>query len=256
VRTVGTVARCFPAGLILPTMFCWQLAGDRRPSLFLALRLGEAVRAAVMRAGTRLGLVHMPDPFHGTNEGGPHEHAFWLSEDRDRDGCIDHVTVYAHCGLAPEVVGALAGTGHVWLNRRSTWQLIPLGLGRPRSGGLVGPACRWIAATAYVTPKHRTDVTGRVRPHLAPEAQLREEIARRGLPAPVSITWHEAIQAKEEILQAAHFVTTGRGRRAPSDCWRGAPTVDFAEPISGPLAFGFGAHFGLGLLVPTHLVIK
>jgi CRISPR-associated protein Csb2 len=27
--------------------------------------------------------------------------------------------------------------------------------------------------------------------------------------------------------------------------------LTFAEPISGPLALGYGAHFGLGLFVPA-----
>ncbi|MCW5558053.1 MAG: hypothetical protein KIT22_09530, partial [Verrucomicrobiae bacterium] len=28
-------------------------------------------------------------------------------------------------------------------------------------------------------------------------------------------------------------------------------TITFAEPVTGPLAFGYGAHFGLGLFVPA-----
>lgn len=235
----------------LPTTFCWQLAGERGPSVHLALHVGESLRAAVMQAGNRIGMARLPDSFHSGASDGAHDHAWWLSEDRDGDGLIDHVTVHARSALAPELVAALAGTRTVHLGARDVVELVPVSLGRPRSGGLLGPAQRWIAATAYVTPKHRTDPEGAQRPHLTPEAPLREEMARRGLPAPLSVIWREAVAARDKVTPTERFVTLGRGRRAPVDAWRGAPELTFADPVAGPLAFGFGAHFGLGLLVPA-----
>lgn len=43
----------------------------------------------------------------------------------------------------------------------------------------------------------------------------------------------------------------GSGAQPPSDAVASFPTISFAEPVFGPLAFGFGAHFGLGQLVPV-----
>ena len=235
----------------VPTTFCWRLGGTPGPSLQRALLFGEAVRAAVMRSGNRIGLARLPDCFHGGGWGATHDHAYWLSEDRDGDGAIDHLTVYARSGIPQPVAAALIGTGSVWLDEGVDWPLAPIGLGRPRIGGLLGPARQWAAATAYVTPLHRTDPTGLDRPNLAPEAQLRQEIASRGLPAPVSIVWRDGIRRRDGVTLASAFIRHGRGRRAPAGAWQGAPTIIFAEAVTGPLAFGFGAHFGLGLMVPV-----
>ena len=235
----------------LPTMFCWQIAGPRGPSLRLALRFGEAVRSAVMRSGNRVGLSRLPDTFHGGAGDATHSHAYWLSEDRDGDGYIDHVTVYARSGIPQSVVAALAGVDQVWLDERVVWHMVPMILGRPTTGGLLGPSRRWMAATAYITPLHRTDPTGATRPHLGPDGQFRNELARRELPAPLSICWSEGIMLRQGQIAARSFVRSGSGRRAPPGAWLGAPALIFDQPVAGPLAFGFGAHFGLGLLVPA-----
>jgi hypothetical protein len=57
---------------------------------------------------------------------------------------------------------------------------------------------------------------------------------------------------------AAAFATTRlRGRfepvRPPSDAVGAFAEVVFPEPVCGPLAFGFGAHFGLGLMAPVEI---
>ena len=240
-----------PAASDVPTTFCWRLTGTPGPSLQRTFQLGEAVRSAVMRSGNTIGLARLPDSFHGGGRGATHDHAYWLPEDRDGDGVIDHITVYARSGIPQPVAAALIGTGSVWLDAGVDWLLVPIGLGRLRIGGVVGPSRQWTAATAYVTPLHRTDPTGLDRPTLAPEAQLRQEIASRGLPAPVTIVWREGIRCRDGVILASEFIRHGRGRRAPAGAWQGAPTIVFAETVAGPLAFGFGAHFGLGLMVPA-----
>jgi CRISPR-associated protein Csb2 len=230
-----------PDGASAPTSFRWRLAGAPGPALTQALRLGEAVRAVVMRAGNRIGLASLPAVFHGAGGAGPHDHAYWLSEDRDGDGRIDHVLVHANAGIPAGVIPALAAAGTVWLGPEAEWSLAPVWMGCPAPGGLFGPSRRWAAATAYVTPRWRTDRHGRERPGLDPEQQLRREIALRGLPPPVSVCWraHDT---------GPTFVTVTKTRRAPRDAWQGQPLIRFATQVQGPLAFGFGAHFGLGLL--------
>jgi len=56
------------------------------------------------------------------------------------------------------------------------------------------------------------------------------------------------------FLPASAFVTQRRNEQRPrSDAMAGFPRGTFLTPVSGPMAFGFGAHFGLGLLVPDEL---
>lgn len=194
-----------------------------------------------MRAGNRLGLGRLPDAFHGAAGAGPHDHAYWLPEDQDGDGRIDHVLLHARAGFSRALLPALAAAGPVWLGRELEWSLLPVWMGRLAPGGLLGPARRWETVTAYVTPLWRTGRQGRERPGLDPTSQLRREIALRGLAPPAGLWWRGETA----------FETATKTRRAPHDAWQGALILLFPEPVAGPLAFGFGAHFGLGLLRPS-----
>jgi len=233
------------AEALRPTTFCWRITPPG-PAVRLALPFGEAVRAAVMRAGNGTGLARLPDAFHGGASGGPHDHAFWLAEDRDEDGHIDHGVVHAAAGIPHAVTAALVAVDSVHLAGGVTWSLSPEWMGRPLSGGLFGPARRWVAITAYFTPRWRIDRHGRERGGLDPDTQLLREIALRGLPTPGRVIWQNG-----GVVAEGPFATATASRRAPHGAWQGAPVLVFPEPVSGPLAFGFGAHFGLGLLKPA-----
>ena len=210
--------------------FCWRLAGAQGPCIGQALLLGEATRAAVMRAGNRHGLTRLPDTLHGDAKTRGHRHAFWLPEDRDGDGFIDHVSLYAPGGLPHTMLPALDDAGPVWIDR--TWSLVPASPGATDLARLVGPSRRWQAVTAYVTPLWRLDR----------DTQLRRELAQRGLPEPVSVVWGA-------IASAPGFICRTRMRAPPRDMRLGMPELLFRDPVAGPMAFGFGAHFGLGLLM-------
>ena len=234
-----------------PTLFCWRLAGPQGPSVYQALRVGEAVRAAAMRGGNMLGMARLPEAFHDGGHRAQHDHAFWLPEDRDQDGHIDHVTVYARSGISPRVVAALAAAEQIWLDYGHNWRLEPISLGHFRTGGLLGPSRYWDAVSAYVTPWNRTDATGLKRPDLSPDAQLRREIVARGWPEPVRIQWPNVITLRDTTFEPDVFVRSTRHRRAPTGAFTGAPRLEFETPLSGPVALGFGAHFGLGLFIPV-----
>lgn len=233
----------------LPTTFCWRLTGPPGPSLSQALCVGENLRAAVMHAGNRLGLDQLPDALHATQGPGRHAHLYWLSEDRDRDGRIDHLAAHAQAGLPALVIGALACAGPLWLGPDREWDLVPVSLGRAEA--FIGPARRWSAATAFVTGLWRIERNGRERQGYDPEGQLRREIALQGLPQPRMVLWQKSVRVAQRRLEASRFISRTPGRRAPTDAWKGFPMIEFPEAVTGPLAFGFGSHFGLGLMLPV-----
>jgi CRISPR-associated protein Csb2 len=81
---------------------------------------------------------------------------------------------------------------------------------------------------------------------------LREELERRGLPAPVRIETVEALSLNGRTLPWRNFRqqrVLGNGRRG-NDFGKGFE-IEFAEPVPGPLALGYACHFGLGLFVPA-----
>jgi CRISPR-associated protein Csb2 len=236
-------------GPVLPTTFCWRLAGAPGPSVSQALRVGEALRAAFMHSRDRLGLDRLTDVLHATNGPGRHRHFYWLSEDRDRDGHIDHVAAHAYAGLPAAEVGALAFAGPLWLGRDGEWALVPVSLGRTET--FIGPAKRWSGATAFVTRLWRTNDNGQERQDYDPEGQLRREIDQQGLPQPRAVFWQDSLRVAGQRVKARHFLSRTAERQAPRDAWKGFPMIEFEVPIAGPLAFGFGSHFGLGLMLPV-----
>jgi CRISPR-associated protein Csb2 len=95
--------------------------------------------------------------------------------------------------------------------------------------------------------------TGKERADFTPEAQLISEMAKRRLPAPAAISWQAYTYVGDNLVLASAFVTRKfKGDPPPGDAVAAFPTVEFSEDVVGPLAFGYGAHFGLGQLIPLH----
>ena len=60
--------------------------------------------------------------------------------------------------------------------------------------------------------------------------------------------------SSERRFRSLQFQTTrydGNGKRG-HDAGAGF-IIEFPQPVSGPIALGYGAHFGLGLFVPVEL---
>jgi CRISPR-associated protein Csb2 len=238
-----------------PQAFCWRLIGDSLPSLVGSLRLGEAARAAVYRTADMRGLLPLPDRFHRGSDSS-HSHAFWLPNDFDHDGLIDHVLLFAASGLPESLLPVLAEGGLISLRGIGRWRLSPVWMGHRAPGPVFGPSCRWVTATPYVTPLRR-GLRGRgrggvERAELQPREQLRKEVVERRLPATLTeIRLVEDASHYRPQMAACRFSLSARGRTPSGDAVAVDAELGFAEPVWGPLAFGFGAHFGLGLFQPT-----
>lgn len=248
-----------------PQAFRWCLEGETLPPLTAALRVGTAARAAVYRGADARGLLPLPDSFHiGTDS--EHAHAFWLAEDSDNDGLIDHVLLFAASGLPRQLIPVLAESWRIDLADIGRWRLTPNWMGHLVPGAIFGPARLWKSATAYVTPLHRMRKRrdGKIET-LDAASQLRWEIGMRQLGArltdiivmPTIARGVSNIRAHDFALKARTLPSKNSGMTAPEH-WSppaGAERVGaqllFNEPVWGPLAFGFGAHFGLGLFEPA-----
>lgn len=239
-----------------PQAFRWRLVGGRLPPLTAALRIGDAARAAVYRGADARGHLPLPDRFHTGSDSG-HGHAFWLAEDSDDDGYVDHVLLFAASGLPDPLIPVLAEGGLVRLADLGQWRLKPDWMGRRAPGALFGPARVWVTASAYVTPLQRVaeaenseSASGAAR--LSPEHQLRWEIGMRRVGARVEeLTVFPDIVRGSRVIPANAFTLKIRSRKPPSHAVLTGARIVFARPVWGPLAFGFGAHFGLGLFEPV-----
>jgi CRISPR-associated protein Csb2 len=110
-------ARLHAATARTPTVARLVLAGRPRPPITDAVRIGEVFRQALM---ARID-APVPSVLSGrTADGAPlrdprHGHAFFLPEDADGDGWIDHVVLYARDGLDRAVRQAVEHLGKLWV---------------------------------------------------------------------------------------------------------------------------------------------
>jgi CRISPR-associated protein Csb2 len=218
-----------------------------------ALPFAEQVRRALIRL--RDGGSHSEAITGKTVDGVPlegHPHAHYLVTDEDGDGRLDHATVYAARGFDHMDADALGRLEIFRRGKRPDVRMVLVGLGAKdeqqfSNATLLQPSRRWRSVTPFVLPRFATRGAGkRARPRDTPEAQLRREARVRGLPEIISVKPVPGYQAKgRPLVRWLEFET----RRFNGSTGYGVAgfEIEFAEEVSGPLALGFGSHFGLGL---------
>ncbi len=239
-----------------PEMARFVLAGRPHPRIEDALRIGEIARLALMS-----GNGDPPPELSGRNADGPqrhdpaHAHAFFLPEDADDDGFIDHLIVFCRCGFSEEARMRLDRLNKLWLAHghadgegvrgRKEWRLALEDIAAPEAfakvSALVGPARSWMSATPYLTPWHRKKNLGVVE-------QVSREIERRGVfPALTDISISQRNSSNRRAIEFHRF----RSRRGlpQTDTLGSFLCLNFADPVLGPFALGFACHYGLGMFV-------
>ena len=241
------VKRYSPPGAEPVTTVRFVLYGRPLPRMEDAVRIGELARAACMRiAQKRLGRVPSSLSGHGGRGAGCHGHAFFLPEADDR-GRIRHLLVHVPAGIGPDEAAAVQELSRLYDGRGGEWELLCEGSGpvagfSPVSACLArGPA--WHSITPYLRPWHAKKRFGTVE-------QVRRECLLRGLPEPARVTELSEIPLGGRPCRAVHFRRFRKKRGLVQPDTRGTLLrIEFAGPVQGPLALGFGCHFGLGLFV-------
>ena len=233
------------------TSVSFALVGKPLPRLEDAVRIGELMRMATMsQAKRRFGEQAIPIELSGHEmpADNRHDHAFYLPEDMDGDGHIDHVLVHAPGGLSRQALQALDAVTRIWGRDGGEWQVVLEGVGEPtelRRSHYIGQGTDWISVTPYLHPWHR-------KKRMDVEAQLRRECRERGLPEPTGITMLPDVPVGNSRRRPVHFHRFRNRRGLTQPDTRGQFChLTFPEPVTGPLALGFGCHFGLGVFKPT-----
>ncbi len=281
------------------TVARYLLAGRPQPRIEDAVKIGELMRvAALSKFGwekdprTGRGRPLAPPEISGRGEGNTplrdahHSHAFWLPEDADGDGLIDHVCVCAATGFDDRARVALDRLTRLWLRTgtsedsadrdgggRREWRLALEGFGTcdefAQASALFRRARTWQSVTPFLSTGHlkRTRDARQVR-HMLEQGQpvdgtladatgypreVRRLLQRRGILAgplaeqlEIEILPHiEVHGAPRRPLQFHRF--RSRGREAATDAHGTLLRLRFPDEVRGPLALGYGCHFGLGL---------
>lgn len=241
-----------------PTVVRYSLDSTVLPSLTEAVAVGELMRRSAMAWYGRLNGGAASPVLAGKDAGDNplkgHRHAFYLPSDEDGDGRLDHITVWAPGGLDERELAALAAVRRLKrYDGRIAVDLVLLGSGEPADfgTGLLARARTWRSLTPFVLnrhPKVRGGVTVPRRVIDDPVEQLRRELQFQGHPEPDTIVPEPYCYLERRSLHWLEF----RRHRSGKD--RGVQALGFrltfAEPRQGPLALGYGCHYGLGLFVP------
>jgi len=244
-RPVRGVRRVVP---VPTTAAQFVLVGKPLPRVEDSLRIGELFRAAVMsQAKKRLGPERVPPTLsgHGLPGDNRHGHAFYLPWDSDGDGRIDRLLLYVPAGMDGEQRRLIEGLGRLWSrDSEAEWRLVLEGIGDQGISTLLSASTTWRSTTPYLHPWHRKKGFG-------VEEQIRRECRQRGLPEVVGLIGRVAVEVGSQLRRPVHFHRfRGRHGLDQPDRLGGFWQLTFAEPVTGPLALGFGCHFGLGLFVP------
>ena len=283
--------------MILPTVARYLLAGRPRPPIEDAVRIAEVMRRAALarfgwredpETGRRRPLA--PSVISGRDAvGGPlqeahHAHAFWLPEDADDDGRIDHLSVYVAAGMEASVRSALDRLTRLWLADeggiggegeagRREWRLALEGFGDCDEfagvSAVFGRAPAWTSVTPFLPTAHlkgtddRGEAWGRLdqgEPASGALAEatgypreLRRLMARRGileasLAERAQVDLLPSIDVNGVPRSTLHFHRFRSSGRERTTAPRGALLrIRFPHAVAGPLALGYGCHFGLGL---------
>ena len=193
--------------------------------------------------------------------GGRHSHAFWLPEDADEDGWIDHIVVYAEEGFDHEVREKLDRVTRLYVSRRDSggnegneetgrqeWRLALEGFGCPDdfadASRLFGSSDRWASVTPFLAAGHlkKAGYEGEIRRLL----QSREIVPASHVNA-VTVKTH-TIKVRGTPRRPVQFHRfRSRGREKQPDTQGALLRLCFPEPVEGPLALGYACHFGLGM---------
>lgn len=252
------------------------LAGRPLPPLTDAVKIGEVFRRALMARVKE----PIPSVLSGRDEAGAplrdpqHAHAFFLPEDHDEDGFIDHLVLYARTGLDRPVRRAVERLNKLWINPkdrertrkkdeddpddveyesdkgRREWRVALEGYGTPeqfKDSALLCPSKIWVSSTPYLRPLHLKG-----RGYFEETCRMiQAECERREWPAPAIQRGPDAgkaiyVDGQPRNVLAFHRFRSRRGLVQP-DRTGISLRLEFPEDITGPLTLGFGCHFGLGL---------
>lgn len=238
------------AGRARPTMARYLLEGPALPPLTEAITMCDLLRRSVMAQFGRRAEGGASPVLSGKDERGRplsgHRHAFYLATDEDDDRRIDRLTVVAADGFGPGERDALRSVRVINPGRgRPEVRLFLLGVGDVADfpAPLAMSSRCWRSHTPFVLirhPKVRGTFEAGKRVVDAPEDQVRLELTRRGLPAPAAV----------RRLRSARWLEFRRHRRGSESLgWACGFELEFDEPVRGPIAIGYGCHFGLGLFV-------
>jgi CRISPR-associated protein Csb2 len=195
-----------------------------------------------------------------------HRHAHIFCEANGPRDAITHITIWAPMGFDEAACLALRKLNKVWGHGGHDIHLVLHGIGQPgdfKDCALFGKARVWRSLTPFVSTRHaktfrdgrpKMDASGWQVGSGAHDLLRLLALHPQGIAATIKQCdeRERPFQFGNRYLRSLQFETIrhdGSGNRGNSS--GNAFTITFPKPVSGPLALGYGSHFGLGLFIPV-----
>lgn len=252
----------------LPTVARYEVVSNVAPRIGQAISVAERVHDALCKWSEK---DERPAPvFSGADADGvmftQHEHAQIFCEANGVRDAITHITVRASMGFDEQATLALRRLNKVWGHGGHDVRLVLHGIGQPidfTTCSLFGSSCVWRSATPFVPTRHaKTFRDGRPKLDengwqigsaghdllrlLAMDERLKGASVRK---LDESKRPYQFNDIELRSLQFQTRRTRGGGSRGQES--GAAFEITFPHEVSGPIALGYGAHFGLGLFTPV-----
>lgn len=244
-----------------PSVARFAIASQVLPRITQAVSVGERVHDSLVKisngAPVFSGRLASGEPMRD------HQHAHIFCDPGGERDAIGVITIYAPMRFDRDAVRALKSLRCVWGHGGHDLQLVLLALCEVEDfapdAPIFGRSQIWQSLTPFVPTRHpkyhrdgreKLDAEGW---HIgSPRQDLRRLIIESGKPAPTKI---EALAAANINGRKLRWLQFQRRRQRGEGVHVGefgyGFRLTFANALDGPLALGFGAHFGLGLFVPA-----
>lgn len=238
----AVVPRRIPQRMPAPTIARYAIRSSVLPRLHEALSVGERLRVAAMSKSKAI-LGDASTVFSGHGEAATmHQHAMYLST--GTEGFIEHVVIAARMGFGRADVRALQSLRRVWGRDGHDLELVLVNLWDEVPSDAAPPALAtstdWESVTPFVPTRHPKRNSDGIADQI-----------RRGCVQLLGISPTD-VEPFGEVQDWARFRRMrrdGGGRRGPNRPY--GARLRFARPVTGPIAIGYGSHFGLGLFEAT-----
>jgi CRISPR-associated protein Csb2 len=253
VKKLVTVARFAVASTVLPRITQALSVAERMHQMLTKFTDGKACARVFIGKEANGDLI----------QGHQHTHIFCeLGEKRDSIGFL---TLYAPMGLDHEAQQVIEDIQRkpLWGHGGHDLELILLGFGDVNTFDIpiFRKAKRWTSLTPFVPTRHaKYYADGRPKldadgwPIGSPAQDLRRLLKEDHGLTPKSISQPDTriTVRPERTLRTLQFQTERKHGSGKHGHQPGVGlTIDFEQEIQGPLALGYGSHFGLGLFVPV-----
>jgi len=237
------------------------------PRLTMAMSLAERVRQCLLKISDGhavfLGRAADGKPMDGN------QHTFILCEANGRHGLITHVSLYAPMGFDEAARSAIRKARRVWGHDAHDVLLVLERFGTPEQMGGTNPRLGdspvfdssrvWRSRTPFVPTRHpKASTSGQPRLDSSglqigsPEHDLLRLLSAQGFPAPRLVRpMSSTVLGGKETRWSAFHTLRARGGGARAGARGYGFHIEFPTAVRGPIAVGYGAHFGLGSFEPV-----